>query len=113
MPKSKNRRKQKSNNGGAAGASSAVSADVIDGGAGDGPEASPQSAPAKKSSVSPFQFYQQVRAEMKKVTWTSRGETMISTIMVLIMVTIMSLFFFSVDQLLRFVMPRILELNLF
>lgn len=70
-------------------------------------------APRKKRSTSPLEFIQQVRAEGQKVTWTSRNETMISTIMVLIMVAIMSLFFFSVDQLLRFVVPRLLSLNLF
>ena len=56
----------------------------------------------KKQAVSPFTFLQQVRAEMSKVTWTTRNETMVSTIMVLIMVAIMAAFFFLVDQGLRF-----------
>ena len=55
----------------------------------------------KKKSVSPFVFFQQVRAEGSKVTWTSRNETMVSTIMVLIMVAIMAIFFFAVDTALR------------
>ena len=58
--------------------------------------------PKKKKSTSPVEFFQQVRNEGAKVTWTSRNETMVSTIMVLIMVAIMSIFFFLVDQTLRF-----------
>ena len=109
MPKSKNRRKNKTPAGGAS-ATNAVSETVV---AADAPKEDRQETAAKKPSVGPVQFFRQVRAEAQKVTWTSRGETMVSTIMVLIMVAIMSLFFFSVDQLLRFVVPRLLSLNLF
>ncbi len=56
----------------------------------------------KKKRTNPFVFLQQVRAEASKVSWTTRNETMVSTIMVLIMVAIMAVFFFGVDQLLRF-----------
>ncbi|MEM1379013.1 MAG: preprotein translocase subunit SecE [Pseudomonadota bacterium] len=116
MPKSKNRRKPKGNKPSGA-AQTAGGAEVIEGAAASSSSSSRServdSAPAKPKSVSPVQFAQQVRAEMQKVTWTSRGETMVSTIMVLVMVAIMSLFFFTVDQILRFVMPNLLSLNLF
>jgi preprotein translocase subunit SecE len=56
----------------------------------------------KKKKTSPFEFIQQVRNEAAKVTWTTRNETIVSTIMVLIMVAIMALFFFGVDQALRY-----------
>jgi preprotein translocase subunit SecE len=49
---------------------------------------------------SPFQFFKQVRQEASKVTWPTRKETVISTVMVFIMVIIAALFFFAVDQLL-------------
>ncbi len=65
----------------------------------------------KKKNTSPFQFIQQVRAEASKVTWTSRNETMVSTIMVLIMVVIMALFFFGVDQFLRFAVCNVLPIE--
>lgn len=65
----------------------------------------------KKKKVSPFEFLQQVRAEGAKVTWTSRNETMVSTVMVLIMVLIMALFFFLVDQTLRFGICTILPID--
>lgn len=79
---------KKKNQSGAAGASK-----TIEGKADEQP---------RKKKTSPFEFIQQVRAEGSKVTWTSRNETMVSTVMVLIMVAIMALFFFLVDQLLRY-----------
>lgn len=65
----------------------------------------------KKKKTSPFEFIQQVRNEGSKVTWTSRNETMVSTIMVLIMVAIMAFFFFLVDQGLRFSVCTILPID--
>ena len=52
------------------------------------------------SKTNPFTFLQQVRAETSKVTWPSRRETMVSTIMVLVMVVLAATFFFAADQLL-------------
>ena len=65
----------------------------------------------KKKQTNPLEFAQQVRSEASKVTWTSRNETMISTVMVLIMVAIMALFFFLVDQGLRFGVCNILPIE--
>ena len=65
----------------------------------------------KKKSTNPLEFFQQVRNEALKVTWTSRNETMVSTIMVLIMVAIMALFFFLIDQSLRFGICTILPIE--
>ncbi|MEM6748269.1 MAG: preprotein translocase subunit SecE [Pseudomonadota bacterium] len=115
MPKSKNRRKPKSSRPQAevSADTQIVEAETV----GTKSERVEQPAPTKEP-FSPFrffrwivQFFRQVRSEMQKVTWTTRGETTVSTIMVLIMVTIMSLFFFTVDQFLRFIVPLILSLN--
>ena len=38
------------------------------------------------AKTNPFEFIQQVRSEMSKVTWPTRNETVVTTIMVLIMV---------------------------
>ena len=38
--------------------------------------------------ANPFEFIQDVRSEAGKVTWPSRRETMITTVMVLIMVVL-------------------------
>lgn len=48
----------------------------------------------------PFQFLQQVRSEVRKVTWPTRRETTVTTVMVFIMVFIAAVFFFLVDQVL-------------
>lgn len=52
---------------------------------------------AKKKRVSPFTFIQQVRSETSKVTWPTRNEWMVTTIMVFIMVILASTFFFLID----------------
>lgn len=64
----------------------------------------------KKKSVSPLEFVRQVWREGKKVTWTGKNETAVSTLMVFIMVVIMSLFFLLIDQIIRMVMSFILGL---
>ena len=51
------------------------------------------------AKTDPFQFVQQVRSEVSKVTWPSRRETMITTAMVFVMVFLASAFFFVADQL--------------
>ncbi len=43
-------------------------------------------------------FFRQVRQEVAKVTWPSRKETGISTVMVFVMVVLASVFFLLVDQ---------------
>jgi preprotein translocase subunit SecE len=67
-------------------------------------------APVKKR-ISPAQFFREVDAERKKVTWTSRKETWITSVMVLIMVVTASLFLFVVDLVLRLGVGAILRLG--
>ena len=55
-----------------------------------------QSAPAKKR-VSPAQFFREVRAEGRKITWTTRKETWITSVMVGIMVVLACAFLAVVD----------------
>ena len=50
------------------------------------------------AKISPAQFVRQVRSEVRKVTWPKRAEVITSTIMVFVMVTLMSIFFLVVDQ---------------
>ncbi|OSQ35350.1 preprotein translocase subunit SecE [Thalassospira mesophila] len=54
------------------------------------------------AKTSPAQFVQQVRQEARKVSWPTRKETTVSTLMVFVMVAFASVFFFVVDQLLAF-----------
>ena len=46
------------------------------------------------------EFVQQVRSELSRVTWPTRKETTVTTLMVFVMVFIAAAFFFVVDQLL-------------
>ena len=61
------------------------------------------------SKSNPFTFLQQVRSETAKVSWPSRRETMISTIMVLVMVVFASVCFFAADQLIGWVLGYVLH----
>lgn len=53
------------------------------------------------AKTNPLTFLQQVRAETAKVTWPSRREVMISTVMVLVLASLTAVFFFLVDWLIR------------
>ena len=60
------------------------------------------------AKTNPFEFFQQVRQETRKVTWPTRRETIITTIMVLILSTVAALFFLGVDAILKWVIDLIL-----
>ena len=47
--------------------------------------------------TSPGEFIRQVRAETSKVHWPTRKETIATAIMVLIMTSLLAIFFFGVD----------------
>ena len=52
---------------------------------------------AQRDSFNPAKFVREVRQEINKVTWPTRRETLVSTIMVLVLVVISALFFFVTD----------------
>jgi preprotein translocase subunit SecE len=54
------------------------------------------------AQINPLEFVRQVRQEVGRVTWPSRKETTVTTGMVLLMVLIASVFFFTIDQVLGF-----------
>ncbi len=58
--------------------------------------AAPEPA-APKKKTNPVQFFREVRAEARKITWTSRKETWITSVMVFIMVSLAVVFFALVD----------------
>lgn len=61
--------------------------------------------------ANPFKFLQEVRAEASKVTWPTRRETMITTVMVFIMVAVSSVFFLAADQIIRLIVTFILNVK--
>ena len=54
------------------------------------------------AKTNPGEFVRQIRQETAKVTWPTRKETGVTTMMVFIMVTLAAIFFFAVDQVLSF-----------
>ncbi|WEK41723.1 MAG: preprotein translocase subunit SecE [Candidatus Sphingomonas colombiensis] len=51
------------------------------------------------AKTSPIEFIRQVQAETRKVVWPTRRETIMTAVMVLIMTTLLALFFLGVDTL--------------
>ena len=49
------------------------------------------------AKTSPGDFVNQVRAEASKIVWPTSRETMMTTVMVVIMTSILGLFFFGID----------------
>ena len=55
----------------------------------------------RMANTNPFKFIQQVRSEVSKITWPTRREVLITTIMVFIMSAIAALIFAVVDLIIR------------
>ena len=53
----------------------------------------------RMAKTNPFTFIQQVRSETAKVTWPTRKETGVTTLMVFVMVFLAAMFFLAADQL--------------
>ena len=63
------------------------------------------------AEFSPLKFMQEVRQEVAKVTWPSRREVFVTTIMVFVMVVVTSLFFLAADQIMRIAVSFLLGIN--
>jgi preprotein translocase subunit SecE len=60
----------------------------------------------------PLQFIEEVRQEVSKVTWPTWKEVWITTLMVLFMLALASIFFLFADQVIGFVVKTVLGLGL-
>ena len=49
------------------------------------------------AKTSPVQFLNEVKAEASKVVWPTRKETVTTAIMVIIMTSLLAVFFFGID----------------
>jgi len=56
------------------------------------------------------EYFRQVRAEGSKVVWPTRKETVTTAIMVLIMTTLLAIFFFGVDSFFNMIVQFLLGL---
>ena len=61
------------------------------------------------AKFSPGKFFREVRSETEKVTWPTRRETMITTLMVFIMSGLAAIFFLVADQAIRIAVTTILS----
>ena len=62
------------------------------------------------AKTSPGEFIRQVRAEAAKVVWPTRAETVRTVIMVLIMTSLLALFFLATDSLFSAIVRFLLSL---
>ena len=53
------------------------------------------------ATTNPFQFIQQVRGEVAKISWPTQREVLLTTAMVFLMASLAAAFFFLVDLLIR------------
>ncbi|TFL18672.1 preprotein translocase subunit SecE [Jannaschia formosa] len=61
------------------------------------------------ANPNPIQFVQQTRAEISKITWPSRREVALTTVMVFLLAIVAATFFFFVDFLIRTGLTTVLE----
>jgi preprotein translocase subunit SecE len=63
------------------------------------------------AKISPFKFLQEVRSETEKVTWPTRREVIITTIMVFVISCIAAIFFLVADQIIRIAITFLLGIG--
>ena len=62
------------------------------------------------AKTSPLEFMRQVRQETSKIVWPSRRETIMTGVMVLIMTTLLGIFFVGVDKVFATIVKLLLSL---
>ena len=60
----------------------------------------------------PLKFVQSVKQEALKVTWPTRRDVLVGSLMVFALATIASIFFLLLDQIYRFLLDIILTINI-
>ena len=61
--------------------------------------------------INPFKFIQSVKQEAFRVTWPTRKDVMLGTLMVFLLATVAAVFFLLLDQIYRFLLDIILTIN--
>ena len=62
------------------------------------------------AKTSPIEFFNQVKAEARKIVWPSGRETMMTTVMVVIMTGLLGVFFFGIDSIFGWIVKTLLAL---
>ncbi len=60
------------------------------------------------AKTSPMEFFNQVKAEARKIVWPTGRETMMTTFMVVLMTGLLGIFFFGIDSLFGWVVKMLL-----
>lgn len=63
------------------------------------------------AKTSPIEFVKQVQTEARKIVWPTRRETIMTGVMVMIMTTMLGLFFLGVDSIFDFIVNSLLRLT--
>tara|TARA_B100000029_G_scaffold239289_1_gene236359 strand:- start:789 stop:980 length:192 start_codon:yes stop_codon:yes gene_type:complete len=61
--------------------------------------------------INPFKFIQAVKQEAFRVTWPTKKDVMLGTLMVFVLATIAAIFFLLLDQIYKFLLDIILTIN--
>tara|TARA_Y100000590_G_scaffold307559_1_gene347256 strand:+ start:1367 stop:1558 length:192 start_codon:yes stop_codon:yes gene_type:complete len=62
--------------------------------------------------INPFKFMQSVKQEAFKVTWPTRKDVLLGSLMVFVLATIAAIFFLLLDQIYKFLLDLILAINI-
>ena len=62
------------------------------------------------AKTSPIEFIREVQAETRKIVWPTRKQTIVTAIMVMIMTSILALFFVSIDAVFDAIVHYLLSL---
>jgi len=62
------------------------------------------------AKTTPIEFIRQVQAETRKVSWPSRRQTVMTAVMVVIMTTVLALFFLGIDTVFDQIVKALLSL---
>ena len=64
------------------------------------------------SKTTPLKFVREVRQEISKVTWPTRKDVVIGSLMVFVLAAIAAVFFLFLDQIYRVLLDLILTINI-
>ena len=62
--------------------------------------------------INPLKFVQSVKQEAFKVTWPTRNDVLIGSLMVFVLATLAAIFFLLLDQIYKFLLDIILTINI-
>ena len=65
----------------------------------------------ENKKTNPAQFIRQVRQELSKVTWPEKKDTFVSSMIVIVLIVLFSIFFLLTDQLWSFSIKKIIQIG--